>query len=664
MQRTPWLALPLLLTIACTDGGDTDTDTDSGEPIADADSDGVADEDDNCVDVANADQANADGDSLGDACDNCPSDDNEDQVDEDGDGAGDVCDVCLGRANPDQLDADEDGVGDVCDVCPDVADPDQVDQDDDGLGDACDNCDLVENEDQADADADDVGDVCDVCPDLADPDQLDGDEDGVGDVCDVCPSVPDELQTDFDEDGVGDRCDVCVRVSDPGQEDGDEDGAGDACDICPSVPDPAQGDRDEDGFGDACDVCPRFFDTDQLDSNSDGVGDYCDQPELVSYVKTGSAEFCWLELDGDDEICISRDSGGGALTGTTLDFKQGLPEETGGFGTFGDVFARKSRLGFETLGVRYRNPDDIRQEWRWGAMFTYWAQGGRGDFTLTLAREVAWDKPADADHTLPINQDCITDDVCITRASSKTIFNIVSETEATPSSPAGTEWALGRTQDVEPGDYDTFTKTVSSDPRSAIGETLSLHLTGTDLYYDVVLTDWGTGSEGAGVSWRRTRALVPGCTRSGNTNYDARATADHGYCGEWEFFRKESYADPSLAVNQLCPGGSTTVCLARGDTQGLYNALEASEYSYDDGGPTGTTWAPTACADAVSTDYTTWSDAWEEVPPYYVGLTSSVYLEEDDVYYDVVPLQWVSNGDGGGFTFVYQECTTRPAEPF
>lgn len=37
--------------------------------ITDADGDGVADADDNCPDVANADQANADGDGLGDACD-------------------------------------------------------------------------------------------------------------------------------------------------------------------------------------------------------------------------------------------------------------------------------------------------------------------------------------------------------------------------------------------------------------------------------------------------------------------------------------------------------------------------------------------------------------------------------------------------------------------
>lgn len=41
-------------------------------PPADADADGVADPNDNCPNVANADQADADGDGIGDICD-CPT---------------------------------------------------------------------------------------------------------------------------------------------------------------------------------------------------------------------------------------------------------------------------------------------------------------------------------------------------------------------------------------------------------------------------------------------------------------------------------------------------------------------------------------------------------------------------------------------------------------
>jgi len=39
----------------------------------DADGDGVADGQDNCASVANADQADGDGDGVGDACDSCPA---------------------------------------------------------------------------------------------------------------------------------------------------------------------------------------------------------------------------------------------------------------------------------------------------------------------------------------------------------------------------------------------------------------------------------------------------------------------------------------------------------------------------------------------------------------------------------------------------------------
>jgi len=41
---------------------------------------GVANADDNCPRVVNADQADADGDAVGDACDNCPNTVNPDQV--------------------------------------------------------------------------------------------------------------------------------------------------------------------------------------------------------------------------------------------------------------------------------------------------------------------------------------------------------------------------------------------------------------------------------------------------------------------------------------------------------------------------------------------------------------------------------------------------------
>jgi len=81
----------------------------------DSDDDGIADPDDNCPTIANADQDDADGDDVGDVCDNCPDDANADQADADSDGVGNVCDNCRTEPNPDQDDADGDGIGDACD---------------------------------------------------------------------------------------------------------------------------------------------------------------------------------------------------------------------------------------------------------------------------------------------------------------------------------------------------------------------------------------------------------------------------------------------------------------------------------------------------------------------------------------------------------------------
>lgn len=58
----------------------------------DVDGDGVANDGDNCPEIANAGQGDTDSDGDGDACDNCPGVANPDQADTDGDGIGDACD--------------------------------------------------------------------------------------------------------------------------------------------------------------------------------------------------------------------------------------------------------------------------------------------------------------------------------------------------------------------------------------------------------------------------------------------------------------------------------------------------------------------------------------------------------------------------------------------
>ncbi len=71
---------------------------------SDVDKDGVADEIDNCVQIANTDQADINKNSQGDACD-----------DFDRDGVINQKDNCRDLINRDQKDKDFDGIGDVCD---------------------------------------------------------------------------------------------------------------------------------------------------------------------------------------------------------------------------------------------------------------------------------------------------------------------------------------------------------------------------------------------------------------------------------------------------------------------------------------------------------------------------------------------------------------------
>jgi predicted outer membrane repeat protein len=74
---------------------------------ADSDGDGLANIDDNCGAIANANQADQDHDAVGDVCDNCPAAANPDQADSNGDGIGNACQDGDGDGYPLSVDCND-----------------------------------------------------------------------------------------------------------------------------------------------------------------------------------------------------------------------------------------------------------------------------------------------------------------------------------------------------------------------------------------------------------------------------------------------------------------------------------------------------------------------------------------------------------------------------
>ncbi len=178
-----------------------------------------------------------DGDGVADDQDECP------ELAEDKDGFED-------RDGCPESDNDDDGVSDEDDKCPAEREDEDGFQDDDGCPDP-------------DNDSDGVLDVDDSCPDEAGPKKgstrgpgcpsKDADADGVDDAADKCPDQPEDRDGFADDDGCPDP-------------DNDSDGVLDEEDACPTVKGDARSDpklngcptpdRDGDTYNDAADKCP------------------------------------------------------------------------------------------------------------------------------------------------------------------------------------------------------------------------------------------------------------------------------------------------------------------------------------------------------------------------------------------------------------------------
>jgi hypothetical protein len=124
---------------------------------------------------------------------------------------------------------------------------------------------------------------------------------------------------------------------------------------------------------------------------------------------------------------------------------------------------------------------------------------------------LTFEKPNEADWTLPENQDRITDNVWLTRADYYPMFNIATEGSYDDGSPQGTEWAHGKVSDgVETltfSDFRSLRDDLDGSLQNLGGHDVVLHLLETNIYLDVHFNSWSTYDDGAGFSY--TRSFLP-----------------------------------------------------------------------------------------------------------------------------------------------------------
>jgi len=124
--------------------------------------------------------------------------------------------------------------------------------------------------------------------------------------------------------------------------------------------------------------------------------------------------------------------------------------------------------------------------------------------TVWTGPTTTFTKANNANWTLEVNQDRITNNVWITRANNQGIFNIVTEANYTDFlSPSDTEWAIGTTANIGSLTFQNWEDTSVSNPPSLVNQDMVVHLITDDVYIDIKFTSWQSGGAGGGFAYER-----------------------------------------------------------------------------------------------------------------------------------------------------------------
>lgn len=119
--------------------------------------------------------------------------------------------------------------------------------------------------------------------------------------------------------------------------------------------------------------------------------------------------------------------------------------------------------------------------------------------TIWAGERITFTRAADVDHTQEANQDRMTDNVSLTRADRRGLFNIQQEASFNnSSSPADTEWAFGTTADIANLNFTNWRASHNNNAPSIVGQDMVVHLITDNIYVDIKFTEWAAGDAGGG----------------------------------------------------------------------------------------------------------------------------------------------------------------------
>ena len=95
-----------------------------------------------------------------------------------------------------------------------------------------------------------------------------------------------------------------------------------------------------------------------------------------------------------------------------------------------------------------------------------------------------------------------------------------------------------------------------------------------------------------------------------------------------------------------------SVRITRKHNQSLFNIAQENGYSNSNGSPVGTLWAGMTTADANSANYSNFKTMHGGSPQSIIGDTVSLYLPDDDLYFDIIFTSYSCCDSGGGFSYI------------